>query len=70
MREDAGAKTNAPSRCMRCGVKLEPMRIQFGYLGHTFHTEAPGCPVCGQAYVSEELATGRMREVETSLEDK
>jgi hypothetical protein len=28
------------------------------------------CPVCGLAYVSEELARGRMREVEKALEDK
>ncbi len=56
--------------CVRCGIPLEPVRTQFSYLGHAFHTEVPRCPACGQVYISEELAAGRMSEVETSLEDK
>jgi len=56
--------------CLRCGVELVLMKTQFSYLRHTFHTEIPRCPECGQAFVPEELAKGRMSEVETSLEDK
>jgi ribosomal protein S27AE len=56
--------------CARCGVPLEPAKAQFAYLGHKFHTEVPRCPKCGQVFISEELARGRMAEVETSLEDK
>jgi hypothetical protein len=56
--------------CNRCQAKLEPMKTQFSYLGHSFHTEVPVCPICGQVFISEELASGRMVEVETSLEDK
>jgi hypothetical protein len=51
-------------------VELEPIKTRFSYLGHTFHTEIPRCPECGQAFIPEELARGRMSEVETSLEDK
>jgi ribosomal protein S27AE len=56
--------------CGKCGAALVPVKAQFGYLGHTFHTEVPGCPECGWVFISEELAGGRMMEVETLLEDK
>jgi hypothetical protein len=56
--------------CNMCGLKLEPMKTQFSYLGHSFHTDIPRCPGCGQAFIPEKLAKGRMSEVETSLEDK
>jgi ribosomal protein S27AE len=56
--------------CGKCGLELEPMRTQFSYLGHSFHTDIPRCPGCGQAFIPEGLAKGRMSEVETSLEDK
>jgi ribosomal protein S27AE len=56
--------------CGRCNVPLELIKTQFGYLGHTFHTNVPRCPKCGQVLIPEELAKGRMAEVETSLEDK
>jgi uncharacterized Zn finger protein len=56
--------------CEACGVELEPMEVRFSYLGRDFRHTALRCPVCGIVYISEELATGRMREVETALEDK
>jgi len=56
--------------CAKCGVELEPARVGFEYLGHVFHAEAPKCPKCGQAFVPEEMARGRMAEVEAALEDK
>jgi transcription initiation factor TFIIIB Brf1 subunit/transcription initiation factor TFIIB len=56
--------------CAKCGIPLEPAKTQFGYLGHKFHTDVPRCPECGQVFISEELARGRIVEVETSLEDK
>jgi ribosomal protein S27AE len=56
--------------CGKCQVPLEPMKTQFGYLGHTFHAQAPRCPRCGQVFIPEELAEGRMSEVEMALEDK
>ena len=56
--------------CNRCGVPMTPIKTQFSYLKHSFHTEVPRCPKCGQVFIGEELARGRMAEVETSLEDK
>lgn len=56
--------------CNRCGVPMTPIKTQFSYLEHSFSTEVPRCPKCGQVFIREELAKGRMTEVETSLEDK
>lgn len=40
------------------------------YLGSVFSVDLPACPSCGMAFVPEELATGKMLEVEKILEDK
>jgi predicted RNA-binding Zn-ribbon protein involved in translation (DUF1610 family) len=65
-----GGKDGRRMLCGSCGVELEMMRTQFSYLGHAFHAETPRCPKCGQVFITEELAKGRMAEVETALEDK
>ena len=56
--------------CCRCQVPLEHARAEFSYMGHTFHTDLPKCPKCGQIFISEDMAKGKMAEVETELEDK
>lgn len=56
--------------CYRCKVELKPAKANFEYLGHSFHTEIPRCPQCGQVYIPEDLVKGRMAEVEMMLEDK
>ena len=56
--------------CARCGVKLEQELITFEYFGHKLQKEIPCCPLCGQAYVSPELAAGKMLEAEMEMEDK
>lgn len=56
--------------CNKCKVELKPERTFFNYLGHSFHTDVPKCPKCGQVFISEDLAKGKMAEVETQLEDK
>ena len=56
--------------CNRCDKKLEPMKAGFSYLGHVFHSNVLRCPDCGQVYVPEELAKGRIAEAEAALEDK
>ena len=40
------------------------------YLENAFPVELPRCPKCGQVYVPETLATGKMLDVEKALEDK
>ena len=56
--------------CCKCGVSLEKRPVTFSYLGSVFNRELPVCPVCGQIYVSKELAQGKIAEVEFLLEDK
>lgn len=56
--------------CGKCGVEMAPAPTQFSYLGHVFRTEVLRCPSCGQVFIPESLARGRMAEVETILEDK
>lgn len=56
--------------CSRCGVELEMHKANFSYLDHSFSTEVMRCPSCGQVYIPESLAKGKMMQVETSIEDK
>ncbi|SDE57366.1 DVU_1557 family redox protein [Sporomusa acidovorans] len=63
-------KTKPALVCLKCNVALEPRKASFNYLGFTFNTELPRCPVCGQVFLSEELVKGKVAEVEMSLEDK
>ena len=49
---------------------MKPMNVNFSYLGHSFRAETPRCSGCGQVFISEDLAKGRIAELETELEDK
>jgi NAD-dependent SIR2 family protein deacetylase len=60
----------AAMRCMKCDEELVLSETTLEYLGYDMTYELPRCPQCGQVFVSEELARGKMHEVETSLEDK
>lgn len=56
--------------CGRCGCALETKKVNVSYMGSSFPVDLPVCPQCGQVYISEELATGKMADVEQLLEDK
>jgi RNase P subunit RPR2 len=56
--------------CELCDVPMVPLEAQFSYLKRTFRHAVLRCPKCGQVYVSEDTAGGRMKDVETALEDK
>jgi hypothetical protein len=56
--------------CCQCNKELEMIKTDFTYLGHSFFTEAPKCPECGQVFISEEMVKGRISEVEMQMEDK
>ena len=56
--------------CQPCGEALQPAPVELSYLGSVFAVELPVCPRCGAVLISEELAIGRMLEVEKLLEDK
>lgn len=59
-----------PILCAKHGVELEPGKVEVTYQGHTFPVDMLSCPVCGLALVPEDLARGRMLEVEQTLEEK
>jgi ribosomal protein S27AE len=56
--------------CDRCHQTLVVGKVTVEYLGNQFVTDLPTCPGCGRVYISEDLATGKMAEVEQLLEDK
>ena len=57
-------------KCSKCSESLITKRINFEYLKLNFFAEVPACPICGQVYVPEDLAKGKMAEVEKNLEEK
>ena len=50
--------------------ELAPAPVVVSYLGSVFTISLLACKECGQTLVPEELALGRMAEVEQLLEDK
>ncbi len=56
--------------CSRCNKPLEMHKAFFSYLDHSFNTEVLRCPECGQVFVPESLARGKMAQVEVTVEDK
>ena len=56
--------------CGKCKVPLAPAAVTVEYLGNEFTAELPKCPQCGMVLVSQEVALGKMAEVEQILEDK
>jgi hypothetical protein len=57
-------------KCCKCGRELVPKKVVLEYLGHAVAHEVPTCPKCGKVFIAQELAEGRMSEVEQQLEDK
>jgi NAD-dependent SIR2 family protein deacetylase len=56
--------------CAACKQQMEPGMVELQYLENVFKVELPVCPQCGAVYIPEDLAIGRMLEVEQLLEDK
>lgn len=56
--------------CRPCGAALQPGMVELTYMDNVFRVELPVCPQCSAVLISEELALGRMLEVEQLLEDK
>jgi len=57
-------------QCGACRVPLVPKKTKLHYLGKDFEAELMRCPQCGNVYIGEQLAMGKMLEVERALEDK
>jgi len=56
--------------CTECELPLEVGKVNVSYLGGTFPVDLLRCPRCGMVFVPEELALGKMADVEKLLEDK
>jgi len=56
--------------CSKCNQTMTPGEVTVTYLDFSFPVELLRCPSCGAAHIPEELATGKMLEVEQLLEDK
>lgn len=56
--------------CAHCNQPLEVGKVDISYLGNSFPVELLKCPKCGLVLIPEELALGKMAEVEKVLEDK
>ena len=56
--------------CFKCNQAMAPGEVTVTYFDFSFPVELLRCPTCGAAHISEELATGKMLEVEQLLEDK
>ncbi len=56
--------------CVACGIQLTLGKVTLAYLGSSFPVELYRCSQCGLVYIPEELANGKMQQVEAALEDK
>lgn len=68
MREENQA--NMPWICDKCKEKLVLSKVHVSYLGGNFEVELMKCPQCNNVFIGEDLALGKMLEVEKGLEDK
>jgi len=57
-------------QCVSCGATLVTGKVMISYLGSAFPVDLLKCPSCGLVFIPEELALGKMVDVEKSLEDK
>lgn len=61
---------NLPWICDKCKEKLVLRTVKVAYLGGNFEVELMQCPQCNNVFIGEDLALGKMLEVEKGLEDK
>lgn len=70
MNKKAGKPAKSKWKCSQCGEALQMGTVTVTYLGNEIRVEELKCPRCGLVLITEELAMGKMFEVEQSLEDK
>jgi hypothetical protein len=56
--------------CGKCGSPLRFGKVNIAYLRSHFAVDLFNCSTCGLVLIPEELAMGKMQEVEKALEDK
>ncbi len=57
-------------KCDTCNAELEQLPVELEYLDSLFNVELPVCPKCDMVLIPENLALGKMNQVEHLLEDK
>ena len=62
--------TVAGYECLKCGIPLQSGKVTVSYLGSSFPVDLLKCDSCGIVLVTEDLALGKMLQVEKTLEDK
>ncbi len=65
-----GIEENKEWKCLPCNALLKLGKVRIDYMNGSFTVELPCCPTCGMVLVPEEIALGKMLEVEKLLEDK
>ena len=66
----ANQDNNVQIICGRCDLELVKAKVKLTYMNMRFEEELYKCPKCNQIFVSEQLATGKMLDVEMALEEK
>ncbi|RJX35455.1 MAG: DNA-binding protein [Desulfarculus sp.] len=56
--------------CQPCGRALTLGKVNVSYLHNLLSADLHRCPSCGQAFIPEDLAVGKMAEIEMLLEGK
>ncbi|WP_419786651.1 DVU_1557 family redox protein [Pseudodesulfovibrio sp.] len=56
--------------CAACGESMVLKPTELEYLDSLFNVALPTCPTCGYVLIPEEVAMGKMHQVEQLLEDK
>ncbi|TCO71821.1 DVU_1557 family redox protein [Marinisporobacter balticus] len=56
--------------CDKCHKELVSEKTKVRYLDGNFEVALLKCPECNLVFISEDLALGKMLEVEKGLEDK
>jgi len=56
--------------CAKCGEDLDMRTVEVAYMGSKYPVELPQCPRCGIVFIPEQLALGKMAQIEQLLEDK
>lgn len=59
-----------PWICDKCNKELQLTEVKVVYLEGNFEVELMQCPECKMVLIDEDLALGKMLEVEKGLEDK
>ncbi len=70
MRQKDKSGKRTPWICDKCQEQLENRKVKVAYLDGNFEVELMQCPKCKQVLILEDLAIGKMLEVEKGLEDK